>query len=321
MTSSANEASPLVKGHPRGRFVLLTSAMASEKALYIVGLSMVKESREKRNTCRPPVNEKDEHRRSSMVSDALVAMTDKEQEKVDSTKGQDGRRPGNDAEGVEEVILPEGEEVVGEGKEDRVEKSEARKSGDESAGHPWQAVYDATLHAWYFWNSETQETTWTNPLERVVDSGESSQSAQATNASKDVKLTDEEVATAHGIDTDLAYLDPTLYASEVRQARTGSSTYSASGVFDSRTGKFVPLSARATHDPSRLSHANQADRQMGAFFDVQQYEEERKRDRDEQEEEEAQDSKRKKAPTKKELQRYKQRAKEKKAAKYGWLRE
>jgi hypothetical protein len=83
----------------------------------------------------------------------------------------------------------------------------------------------------------------------------------------------------------------------------------------------VRSSSPATSSTSRLSHANQADRQMSAFFDVHQYEEERKRDREEREEEEAQGSKRKKAPTKKELQRFKERAKEKKAARYGWLRE
>jgi hypothetical protein len=122
----------------------------------------------------------------------------------------------------------------------------------------------------------------------------------------------------------LAYLDPVLYASEVLQARSGSSAYSASGAFDSRTGKFVPLSARAMHDPSRLSHENQADRQMNAFFDVQQFEEERKRNREKEEEvelEESQGTKRKRVPTKKELQRFKERAKEKKAARYGWLKD
>ena len=153
------------------------------------------------------------------------------------------------------------------------------------------------------------------------DSTAEAKEVEAYLENSSTRMTDEEVATANGIDPDLAYLDPVLYASEVQQARTGSSVYAASGAFDSRTGKFVPLSARATHDPSRLSHANQADRQMNAFFDVQQYEEEKKRSREEQEQEEAQGAKRQKAPTKKELQRYKERAKEKKAARYGWLRD
>lgn len=138
------------------------------------------------------------------------------------------------------------------------------------------------------------------------------------------RLTDEEIAEKYGIDPDLAYLDPGLFATEIRQARLGNATYSASGAFDKRTGKFVPLSAtgvKGTHDPSRLSHANQADRQMSAFFDIEQYEQERKRARDEKEQEEAEGISRKRPPTKKELQRYKERAKEKKAAKYAWLRE
>lgn len=188
-------------------------------------------------------------------------------------------------------------------------------------------VWDPTRQAWYFWNSTTQETTWENPLEKTKGSGSNGNATQPTDttAIAPATATDEEIAELHGIDPDLAYLDPALYASEVRQARKGKlGAYAASGAFDSRTGKFVPLSAtgaKGTHDPSRLSHANQADRQMSAFFDIQQYEQERKRSREEKEQEEAQGLSKKRPPTKKELQRYKERAKEKKAAKYAWLRE
>lgn len=224
------------------------------------------------------------------------------------------------------------------------QESEGAREG-EAASHPWQAgesdstqhswvhrstpaaaVWDSTRQAWYFWNALTQETTWTNPLEGERDGGDKAGTASAgAKATELAASSDEQVAQASGIDPDLAYLDPALYAAEVQRARKGaSSAYSSSGAFDSRTGKFVPLAATGaagTHDPSRLSHANQADRQMSAFFDVQQYQEERKRDREEREREEAEGSKRRKAPTRKELQRYKERAKEKKAAKYGWLRE
>lgn len=200
-------------------------------------------------------------------------------------------------------------------------------------------VWDPTRQAWYFWNSKTQETTWENPLEKQKG-GEGSTLFNKKDAkevtAKEIepqtstapeiptRLTDEEVAEANGIDPDLAYLDPTLYASEIQQARTGKAMYSAAGAFDKRTGKFIPLAATGasgTHNPNRLSHANQADRQMGAFFDVKEYEEERKRAREETEREETNGEKRKRAPTKKELQRFKERAKEKKAAKYAWLKE
>jgi hypothetical protein len=235
-------------------------------------------------------------------------------------------------------------------RERRAEKeggTEVQSSGKEQEeSHPWQAgeslhmkclhsgfspsisslVWDATRQAWYFWNSATQETTWENPLEKSkkIESNGKDDTERDTTATAPTMLTDEEVAESFGIDPDLAYLDPALYASEVRQARKGNSTYAASGAFDSRTGKFVPLSAtgaKGAHDPSRLSHANQADRQMSAFFDIQQYEQERKRSREEREQEEAEGISKKRAPTKKELQRYKERAREKKAAKYAWLRE
>lgn len=203
---------------------------------------------------------------------------------------------------------------------------------DDSLMLPLASVWDSTRQAWYFWNSITQETTWTNPLEKASnakdvqedDASEKKDNVEEVDSASRTRLTDEEVALTNGIDPDLAYLDPVLYASEILQARSGKSSYSVSGAFDSRTGKFVPLSStgvNGVHDPSRLSHANQADRQMGAFFDVEQYEEDRKRSREEREQEEAQGVKRKKPPTRKELHRFKERAKEKKAAKYAWLRD
>lgn len=189
-------------------------------------------------------------------------------------------------------------------------------------------VWDATRQAWYFWNSKTQETTWENPLEKSKGSDEDVKGRQYDDIkerkTEATRLTDEEIAEKYGIDPDLAYLDPGLFATEIRQARLGNATYASSGAFDKRTGKFVPLSAtgvKGAHDPSRLSHANQADRQMSTFFDIEQYEQERKRARDEKEQEEAEGISKKRPPTKKELQRFKERAKEKKAAKYAWLRE
>lgn len=186
-------------------------------------------------------------------------------------------------------------------------------------------MWDPARQAWYFWNSVTQETTWENPLEKTkADKSSDNKVKTAVETAERSAMTDEEIAEAHGIDPNLAYLDPALFASEIRQARTGNATYASKGAFDSRTGKFVPLSAtgtKGTHDPSRLSHANQADRQMSAFFDIQQYELERKSSREEKEQEEAEGISRKRPPTKKELQRYKERAREKKAAKYAWLRE
>lgn len=233
--------------------------------------------------------------------------------------------------------------------ENRAATAKGTEKASQPNSHPWQAVWDATRNAWYFWNSVTQETTWENPLagkgadkggkpaedpaSRLEgDAGEGKTAAQVVS-----NMTDEEVALACGIDPDLAYLDPGMYATEIQQARMGMGTgassssaggagYRLAGAFDSRTGEFVPLQKvgqGAEHDPSRLGHAFQADRQMSAFFDVQQYHEERKREHEAQQGAQTTDDDgriKRHRPTKKELKQFKERAKEKKAAKHAWLR-
>lgn len=146
-------------------------------------------------------------------------------------------------------------------------------------------------------------------------------------------MTDDEVAVAAGIDPDLKFLDEGMYMTEVQNARTSMggasstptnpSAYVASGAFSSRTGKFVPLSQTGSgglHDPSRLTHAAQADRQMSAFFDIEAHQAQREADRRKKENDSHESNKRQR-PTKKQLKFYKERAKEKKAAKLAWLRE
>ncbi len=99
-------------------------------------------------------------------------------------------------------------------------------------------------------------------------------------------------------------------------------SYSAKGFFDARKGKFIPHSQAAlgsggTYDPNRMTHAAQANRQMEAFFDTQAWEhelEERRR------REAAADGSAQQRVTKQDIQRFKQKKKEKKAARYGWLK-
>lgn len=235
------------------------------------------------------------------------------------------------------------DKTVGKQKDDSTQ--EENESDDKNDGekeiekqHDWQAVWDATRQAWYFWNSVTQETTWENPLMKGVKNAESeahvdTESVNLANENATISMTtmtDEEIAQMVGIDPDLAYLDPVMYANEIHQARLGntsnltSTSYLSQGAFDSRTGQFVSksnLNKGATYDPNRLSHANQADRQMGAFFDVEQFEDQRKREHDKiQKETDEQGRIKKQKPSKKELKYFKERAKEKKASKHAWLR-
>ncbi|MCO5614797.1 hypothetical protein L7F22_069081 [Adiantum nelumboides] len=185
-------------------------------------------------------------------------------------------------------------------------------------------VWDANRGAWYFWNAKTNETTWTNPLEGTA-SAEAEASTLGASAPA-ANISDEELAQMHNLDPDLAYLDPGLYASQLSEARQAYNTsrggggssnsnaiaagaYATKGTFDARTGKFVPAAKTAEYDPSRLSHANQADRQMGAFFDVDAYNEERRRLREEEDMIEQAGGSRKRKPTKQDIQFYQQRKK------------
>lgn len=238
----------------------------------------------------------------------------------------------------------EGEEIegkIGKQKEDSTQKNNEldnkKEEGQETEKqHDWQAVWDATRQAWYFWNQVTQETTWENPLTKEGENEELTAQVNIASANDNegttvsmTSMTDEQVAQMVGIDPDLAYLDPVMYANEIHQARMGnaastSTSYQSQGAFDSRTGKFVSqtnLKQGATYDPSRLSHANQADRQLGAFFDVEQYEGQRKREHENaQLETDEQGRVKRQRPSKKELKFFKERAKEKKASKHAWLR-
>lgn len=187
------------------------------------------------------------------------------------------------------------------------------------------SVWEPTQQAYYFWNSQTNETTWINPLQPANSTSQTpADNATGTDATKGAELaedTQREVFEQQtGIDSDLAFLDPSLSAlvgSSSGKAPAGG--YVAQGQFDARKGKFVPVAQAAvggTYDPTRMTHAAQANRQMEAFFDTESWQAELERRR----QEEAEKGDEQKRPTKKDLQRFKERKMEKKKAKYDWLR-
>ena len=101
----------------------------------------------------------------------------------------------------------------------------------------WQAIWAPQYNAYYFYNSVTQETTWTNPLQPEASSSYTTSSTghtapggssnnddgneQDVDASASMGLTTaashyaalQAAAIAEGIDPGLAHLDPTLLAS------------------------------------------------------------------------------------------------------------
>lgn len=135
------------------------------------------------------------------------------------------------------------------------------------------------------------------------------------------------------LDPELAFLDPGLYT------RTAASTgpYVARGTFDRRTGRFAgggggdlsssaaaaAASSFAGDDPAtRHSTTAKARRQMSAYFDVDEWEQQKAQEHEKRQAEAQQGGgSRKRGPTKAELQRFKEQKRERKRAKLGWLKE
>ncbi|KAJ8474901.1 hypothetical protein ONZ51_g6920 [Trametes cubensis] len=186
-------------------------------------------------------------------------------------------------------------------------------SGSTSASAPtassastgtWQAVWSPAHNAYYFYNSVTQETTWVNPLQQDnAEAGPSSAPAaaasttQATPGAPSSTVDLYAAAAAQGIDPALAHLDPSLVA--VQRAH----------------GAFARQDAR---DPTHLSEYERAKRMSEFYFDVNAWEKdvEMRKLQEAQEEE----SRKRKRPTKQDLERFKEKKKQKKLAKTAWLR-
>ncbi|EKM56662.1 uncharacterized protein PHACADRAFT_54914, partial [Phanerochaete carnosa HHB-10118-sp] len=177
-----------------------------------------------------------------------------------------------------------------------------------SAGD-WQALWSPVHNAYYFYNSKTQETTWTNPLEASSSASPVASSSSDPQAFTSTAGALQAAAAAQGIDPSLAYLDPSLVAgtSSTPQAFT----YTAK--FNARTGAFARPDGR---DPSHVSEYERARRMSEAYFDVGEWEEEVEQRKAQEEAE----GKKKKKPTKKDLERFKEQKRLKKIAKTAWLR-
>ncbi|KAG9047141.1 hypothetical protein FS837_002924 [Tulasnella sp. UAMH 9824] len=233
-----------------------------------------------------------------------------------STKHDDG----DDKESGEEE--DSSEPIAGSSKDGATPATAAQ------AQNEWQAVWAPTYNAYYFYNTRTKETTWTNPLlpptegQAVTENPPTSSDKDAVtegpepSSSRGVKsstLVPDE-AVLNGIDPALAYLDPTLYAT--RAGGAPPNTFSAK--FNARTGRFTAMSD--SRDPSYLSEAERAKRMSSVFFDVDKWEADvASRKSKEAEEAAAGAGDKRKRPTKAELERWKEAKKRKKQAKHAWL--
>ncbi|KAH9974351.1 hypothetical protein BGW80DRAFT_1141611, partial [Lactifluus volemus] len=182
----------------------------------------------------------------------------------------------------------------------------------------WRAIWSSAHNAYYFYNTLTQQTTWVNPLQPAQDSnssapGPSSSGATPVPASIAQIYALQEAAAAQGIDPSLAHLDPSLAGPS---SAPGATAYNFSARFNAHTGAFTRPDGR---DPTHLSEYDRMKRMSSVYFDMGQWEEDVTQ-RKEQEDEDAANGKKRKRPSKKDLERFKEQKRLKKIAKTAWLR-
>lgn len=217
----------------------------------------------------------------------------------------------------------------------------------------WQAVWAPAANAYYFWNSETNETTWTNPLAPPPLPTESSSEqpplpdeqpplpagqpplpvsaqpplpgsswgqAYGNQASSSYAPTNAaagpSVVDPSGlppIDPDLAHLLPKSSLSNMEGFQTAQ--------FNARTGRFTPSNFQYTVD--HLAEANRARRQEGVFFDVNEWDQGREKEwaeRKRKEMEGGNTDDRQTKLSKADMDRFRQKKAEKRARNNAWLK-
>lgn len=120
----------------------------------------------------------------------------------------------------------------------------------------WQAIYSSQYNTYYFYNAETQEITWTNPLSSAEPAASTSTVPEpdaqdpAGCSSMDPRyVAMQQVAIAQVIDA-LAYLDPSL-TSPMPSTSVGPDGMSFTARFNAATGQFTRPDGRdPTHLPS-----------------------------------------------------------------------
>ncbi|KAF4613238.1 hypothetical protein D9613_010888 [Agrocybe pediades] len=237
------------------------------------------------------------------------------------------------------------------------EAPESRSTSEVPPTTQWQAVWSPQYNAYYFYNPTTQETTWVNPLqpEASTSATPSTSTAEASSSSSTPeaagsgaagpssssgyqqptlsaqaqhKAALEAAAIAQGIDPALAHLDPSLLTAAIPGASASADPSMGpvfTAKFNARTGQFAPAASR---DPTHLSEYERAKRMSEFYFDVNKWEEDlAKRGGRLRGEEDGEGSangdgsdKKRKRPTKKDIERFKEQKRQKKIAKTAWLR-
>ncbi|KAK2462425.1 hypothetical protein APHAL10511_005559 [Amanita phalloides] len=245
--------------------------------------------------------------------------------------GEKGKHKAIEEESASKSASPDVADEVEEeeqGSSDEAEDSDQSENNDEgkdaatsaqSAG-AWQAIYSPQYNAYYFYNAKTQETTWTNPLAASNSASASTSAFQESDAQVPTSSLDprfaamQEAAIAHGIDPALAYLDPSLGA-PIPSASVGPGGVSFAAKFNARTGQFTRPDGR---NPTHVSEYERMKRMSQFYFDVGAWETQLAAQGGSIKGDEA--TKKRKRPSKKDLERFKEQKRLKKIAKTAWLR-
>lgn len=212
----------------------------------------------------------------SSVSKGKRKATEEDEEDDDDDESEDGSDHGEEPqwhhEGQQdaEPALPKGVKPV----EEEVQRP---KAGD------WEAIWSAQCvakriacgalclsqaklpvlnrrhNAYYFHNTKTQETTWTNPM---------TAEGQAQQQQKNEQQRPVNAEDYGGVDPELAYLDPSLRSAGAASSAEFTGTTAR---FNARTGKFEGGRA-GNRKPEHHSDQSRARRQSSFFFDVKTWE-------------------------------------------------
>ncbi|EIW68224.1 hypothetical protein TREMEDRAFT_44659 [Tremella mesenterica DSM 1558] len=225
----------------------------------------------------------------------------------------------------------ESDEQEERGHEEEEDGDEEQKGDDEE--QPWQAVWSAEHNAWYFWNSQNGQVTWTNPLSpptsnpplpneppplpnEPLPSNPPLPHPSLAYPSQAETSTENNPAGQSGIDPALAYLLPP----EQRGAGLSQNDAAAQkGLFNARTGRFTK--ADYQYNVDHLDEYNRAKRMSSHYFDVEAWERQKSEEHEKRKRDEDMGTSSKRKITKKDMDRFRKKKAEQRARSQAWLRD
>lgn len=195
------------------------------------------------------------------------------------------------------------------------------KSSPPETIKPWRPVFDNDSSDWYFWNVETNETTWDNPADEKPES--SQDDAAQTLQDKEPAKNDTESNSSPSIEQNSNISDKNSkpISKELPNAHVKYENYTVQAQFNRRTGKFESApnaSSSSNHNEAikPIQRVDNQDKYLSRYFNFSDWAEQQglkyiNGDL-------SKDTKRKK-PTKSEMKRYREKKKQKKKEKQKWL--